>query len=62
MEIRGKHGSLLTAVIILGLGGIHVVAIFSQIYSSGRNMLGALSLLMLYVGVILLLVIDHLLR
>lgn len=50
------------AIMILSLGGIHVLAIFSQILSNGRNLLGAVSLVMLYAGAILLVIVDHLLR
>lgn len=51
----------LTVFVIFCLGGTHVLAIFSQIASAGRNMMGALSLLVLYGGFFLLAVLDHLL-
>lgn len=57
-----SHGGLFTGVVILALGGIHVLAIFSQILSRGRNLPGALSILMLYVGTMLLAVVDHFTR
>jgi hypothetical protein len=49
-------------VSMLGLGFIHVLAIFSQILSGGRNRLGTLALVALYAGVFLILIADHLLR
>lgn len=57
-----SHGGVFTALVILLLGGIHVLAIFSQIFSNGRNRMGFISLMSLYVGTILLFVVDHLLR
>lgn len=59
---RMSIGNLFWAIMILSLGGIHVLAIFSQILSNGRNLLGAVSLVMLYAGAILLVVVDHLSR
>jgi hypothetical protein len=57
-----SHGGLFTGVVILALGGIHLLAIFSQILSRGRNLPGSLSILMLYVGTMVLAVIDHFTR
>ena len=48
-------------IIILGLAVVHVLTIFSQILSSGRNRLGSLAILVLYVAALLGLIIDHLL-
>jgi hypothetical protein len=47
---------------LLSLGFIHVLAIFSQILSGGRSRLGMLALVVLYGGVFLVLIADHLLR
>lgn len=57
-----SHGGVFTAVVILMLGSIHILAIFSQIMSRGRNLPGALSILLLYVGTMALAVIDHFTR
>lgn len=49
------------ALVTLTCGLIHVLAILSQILSSGRNKPGGLAILVLYVGMFLNLIIDHLL-
>lgn len=49
-------------VSMLSLGFIHVLAIFSQILSGGRSRLGMLALVVLYAGVFVILIADHLLR
>jgi hypothetical protein len=51
-----------TGIVILVLGLTHVFAVLSQVASDGRNQLGGLSVLVLYGGLILSLVLDHLLR
>jgi hypothetical protein len=61
-DVMDGMGNLFWAIVILSLGVIHLLAVFSQIYSNGRNTLGALSLVILYAGTILLVVIDHLLQ
>jgi len=57
-----SNGGMFTALVILFLGGIHVLAIFSQILSNGRERTGSIALMMLYGGSILLAVVDHLTR
>lgn len=47
-------------LVMLTLGFIHVFSIFSQITSSGRNLIGALALPVLYAGFFLLVILDHL--
>lgn len=57
------HDSDIIAMLgMLSLGFIHVFAIFSQILSSGRNLVGAIALPTLYAGFFLLVILDHLLR
>ena len=58
----GLRGDMFTALVILFLGGIHVLAIFSQILSNGRERTGSIALMLLYGGSILLAVVDHLTR
>ena len=57
-----SHGGMFTALVILFLGGIHVLAIFSQILSNGRERTGSIALMLLYGGSILLAVVDHITR
>jgi hypothetical protein len=46
-------------VVIIGLAIVHVLAIFSQILSGGRNVPGGLAILVLYVGFLVSVVIAH---
>jgi hypothetical protein len=57
-----SRGGLFAWLMMLVLGCTHVSALFSQILSNGRNRMGSMSLLGLYVGTIMLAVVDHLLR
>ena len=52
-----RHGGIW--VFIIGIAAVHVLAIFSQILSTGRNMTGSLAIPVLYVGTILCVVIEH---
>ena len=56
--LAARHGIW---IVILGLALVHVLAIFSQILSSGRNKPGGLAILVLYGGGILSVIIDHIL-
>jgi hypothetical protein len=52
-----RHGGIW--VFISGLAVVHVLAIFSQILSGGRNLPGGLAILVLYVGFLVSVVIAH---
>lgn len=52
-----RHGG--AWVVIIGLAIVHVLAIFSQILSVGRNIPGGLAVLVLYVGFLVSVVIAH---
>lgn len=47
--------------IFLGLASFHLLVIFSQILSSGRNLMGPLAILVLYAGIIASVVIEWIL-
>lgn len=50
---------IIAMLTMLSLGFIHVFAIFSQILSGGRNLVGALSLPVLYAGFFLVVLLEH---
>ena len=50
----------LAMLVMISLGSIHLLAIFSQILSTGRYLLGALALPALYAGFVLLVVLEYL--
>ena len=61
-DLRLRFRGNASGTMIVAVAGIHLLAIFSQIISGGRNLPGALSILLLYGGTLLLAVIDHLTR
>lgn len=52
-----RHGGVW--VVIIGLAIVHVLAIFSQVLSGGRNIPGGLAILVLYVGFLVSVVVAH---
>ena len=48
-----------TGGMILSLGLVHILAVFSQILSTGRNQLGPWAILVLYAGAILSAIVLH---
>jgi hypothetical protein len=52
-----RHGGVW--VVIIGLAIVHVLAIFSQVLSGGRNIPGGLAILVLYAGFLVSVVVAH---
>jgi hypothetical protein len=58
-EAEWFGSELMSVLAVFSLGFIHLLAIFSQILSSGKNLPGALAVPVLYAGLLLFVILDH---
>jgi hypothetical protein len=60
---RALHGSepvwISPGFGLVSLALLHLLVIFSQILSSGRNMPGSLAIIVLYAGIVLSVIVEH---